>query len=370
MANPQLKNKLLIPLLITGLFIFYQVFYPSQNSNDYFGSNRQSHISRIYNLDTTLYEPYANIRDRWNVHGNVDILQDKIEINNGYIITNSVGDRFMDDFEIIMSFRVKESGSIFVLGTEEVDFSSDGLYVDFFNEDIRDDENDSLIKQWYVEVFTIRNNERINITEEKIKIDYHNSKYMTVRLIIFENMAYLKLDIDYSNIFASNWNEVFQIKDLKVAKLPTSVNNQKFTGIKSEGLLDLKEIRTNEFHWEEKISKGDIEHASIEDTWQYINEIQLFLAQEFGQRISMEMNEFKKLKLIKSQPSLRLNERIYNSEHSNKGFFGNLWSLTWKLFILIILNVIGYFISVYFRVAKKHINRVKKHRIRGHLLPE
>lgn len=98
------------------------------------------------------------------------------------------------------------------------------------------------------------------------------------------------------------WIELFQTTENLY--LPKNMHTgQRYIGCSAlNGQLtetvELLDVSTSEFHW------NDMDE-SIEDTYDYAKEAELFLEQEFGEVLDREPDEFTKWKMIKAQPNIK-----------------------------------------------------------------
>lgn len=124
--------------------------------------------------------------------------------------------------------------------------------------------------------------------------------------------------------------------------------------------VELLDVSTSEFHWNNK-------DESIEDTYDYVKEAELFLEQEFGEVLDMEPDEFIKWKMVKAQPNLNVvapppGQPVSGRPHSRL-FSAVLVVWHYSEFLLLIIGV--YLISVYVRVFQKRYKRIRFKRQRG-----
>lgn len=424
--------KLALAIFIAVLFALFQVgsYYfahrsPSAPFSDPLHPEslfRKSQIIKTSNKDASLSIPFLDkISKYWYVGGETEVRNaafirlTKAGTSNqhGIILSNGIGDNVIDNFEIIVKFRLstqeknsEKKKSYPLMGdgmaiaiTSEKDFlrkdlhssyarklyeiNSGGVLVD--NKDMMGLPrnlpgvaviidtyknhkgtktaipfldailNTSPKTQWYDLASDGRETTALKLNQNHIRLKQSivEGDVTQLRIIYLESINFLKIDIQYSKE-GNYWIELFQTHDIP----PLPVNKetgQRYIGISAltgeiTETVDVLGAETNEFHWEGK-------DESVEESFDFAKEMQLFLAQEYNQKIALEKDEFQKWKMLKSQPNYHTNEQK-PAEIIKFSFMK-----TSVIFFSIITII--YLVSVYVRVSMKHFIRTKRKRAKS-----
>lgn len=195
----------------------------------------------------------------------------------------------------------------------------------------------------------------------KLKRSVVQGQKARLRIIYLESIGFLKIDIDYSG--NGHWLELF--KQATGVMLPKNKKTgQRYIGIAGANgelteTIDIFSVDTYEFEWDDRDGGHDGESDGVHegDSFSRAEEMQLFLAREFGERVSMEEDEFTKWKLLKYQQYIEGTESGSVGDLSPRarskpkaGLFQRAFKWAFILFIL-------YFASVYVRVVVKRIRK-------------
>lgn len=381
---------------------------------------RKSKIVRTFNNDASLSPPYLDkINNNWFVGGETEIKNyEYVRLTNagaknqhGVLLSNGVGDNTINDFETIFTFRIKQCGGdgmTFLISSEngflykdlrgsfalrQYVLNSGGVMAGDYSmmgfprnlpglavvlDTYGNKNNANRDRVPFIDLFvnTIpqehlydldsdgeeSSSHRLNSDHIPLRKNVISGDLLKLRIIYMESISFLKIDIQYENE-GDYWIELFQTNENLM--LPKNKNTgQRYVGI--GGLtgdmtqtVELYDIETNEFHWE----NGD---ESLEDTFDYAKEAQLFLEQEFQEKIEIERDRFTKWKMMKSQP----NYHLYTDENTKQdatlngsndhGALSKLLSILWNFLFGMFVLIVVYLISVYIRVARRHFQRMKK----------
>ena len=422
MAGPKrpITPNMGLAAVIVFCFVIFQILAQrwsnssSADDNDYFSfTHRESSISKIFNLDASLSVPFLDkVNQFWLIGGDTQIRNKEFirltsaaaHNKHGTVISNGVGDNTINDFEIIVKFRISNRETSYDLGNKDI---SEGMVFlitpenqfitqDFTNEFTRGQyeiasggilgHDTSLmgfpknIPGLALVVDTYQNSKRstsgakIPFMDAMLNLDpltdYYdrssdgdasmssslklNKKHIqlnesviegditTMRIIYMESISFLKVDIKYKSE-GDYWIELFHATD--DIYIPKNIETgQRYIGIgamngKATENVDILDVQTNEFHW-------DSHDESSEDSFGYVKEAQKYLAHEYGQMIAMEMDEYKRWKMIKAQPN-------YQTIKQNKSGFSFI-SLILRTIVFLILLCAAYVASVYIRISQKH----------------
>ncbi|CCE61993.1 hypothetical protein TPHA_0B03210 [Tetrapisispora phaffii CBS 4417] len=409
-------------------------------------NQRKSSIVRVNNPDASLSIPFLDkINNYWHIAGNTEIRNaNYIRLSNndipnsyGSIMSNSIGDNKINDFETILSFRLKSTnnvnskkhnykskraennyneGLVFMISPEngfikanlhssyskkQYELNTNGiisnnhelmgfpsnlpglaLVIDMHS----DQASDEKYAAPFFDAFVLTNpshhkydlehdGDSDNIvwlnknTQKHIKLknSIMDGTLVELRLIYLESISFLKVDIRYPNE-GKFWIELFQTNHpIYLPKNPKT--QERYIGVsaltknKPSSNIEILNIETNEFHYRDDLNKQE---SDEETSFDFAKEIQLFLSQEFGERIEIEKDDFIKLQMRKSQPYLNAHDKenkmkntYHNSNNTNEsGMIKASIILILKIAFFTIMIIALYFISVYARVILKHRKKI------------
>lgn len=430
MARDVRPGKLTISLLILSLFLIFQILTkPHRNASSMdtrLFTRRRSYVTRVPNNDASLSIPYLNKVNRfWHVGGatqirntqSIKLTQDRDQDKHGLVLSNGIGDNTINDFEIVYKFRISHGSDTKFMGdgmcfaiTPENGFLMQDLKSSYARRQymmnshgVIGDNTDLMgfpknLPGLFVVLDTYRNQGHnhedvpfmdvfLNVAPESDSYDAKSDGELStslrlntkghielkknilwnevtkLRIIYLESISFLKIDIQYAKE-GNYWIELFQTTENLY--LPKNIQTgQRYIGCgASNGQLtetvELLDVSTSEFHWNNK-------DESIEDTYDYVKEAELFLEQEFGEVLDMEPDEFIKWKMVKAQPNLNVvapppGQPVSGRPHSRL-FSAVLVVWHYSEFLLLIIGV--YLISVYVRVFQKRYKRIRFKRQRG-----
>ncbi|CAI4045204.1 Uip5p SKDI_11G2530 [Saccharomyces kudriavzevii IFO 1802] len=389
-------------------------------------TGRRSHVTRVPNNDASLSIPYLDkINLFWHVGGatqirnaqSIKLTQDRDQHKHGLVLSNGVGDNTINDFEIVYKFRISNDPATQLVGdgmcfaiTPENGFLTQDLKSSYArrqymmnshgvmggNTDLMgfpknlpglflvldtyrnqgNDHKETPFMDVFLNVAPESDSYDINSDGElstslrlnskghiNLKMDALWNEVTKLRIIYLESISFLKIDIQYAKE-GNYWVELFQTTENLY--LPKNIHTgQRYIGCGAlNGQLtetvELLEVCTSEFHWNDK-------DESIEDTYDYVKEAELFLEQEFGETLDMEPDEFTKWKMTKAQPNIkagpRPTETLAPSRPRHKLLRAAL--AIWH-YSEVLLSIIGiYFISVCIRVFRRRFKRIRFRRLRG-----
>ncbi|EDO18120.1 hypothetical protein Kpol_1031p24 [Vanderwaltozyma polyspora DSM 70294] len=430
---------------IVALFILFQIVAQrwsnkrlenELNSSNYFGfTDRNSDISKVFNLDASLSVPFLDkINKFWHVRGETQIRNSEFirltkagsHNTHGVVLSNGIGDNTINDFEILVKFRLSRreasdinnkknsksndmgEGMVFVVTPENdfitKDFTSDAakeeymrtsggvighdmtlmgfprnlpglaLVIDTYQNSKRPTSGakipfmDAMLNVDPAKDFYDRDSDGDASTSTSLKLNDHhiqlNDSIMdgditTMRIIYLESISFLKVDIKYKSE-GDYWIELFHAtEDVFIPK--NAKTGQRFIGIGAvNGIatenVDILDVQTNEFHW-------DDHDESSEESYDYVKEVQKYLSQEYGQMISMEMDEYKRWKMIKAQPNYQTTRAVVSG-----GF--SFVSLILRTIVFFILLGIAYLASMFIKIGpSKDLINDRRFQKRAGVLP-
>lgn len=399
---------------------------------------RPSQVRRFVNEDASLRIPFLDkLSKYWYVNGNTEIRNaEYVRLSKvgspadyGVLVSNGVGDNTMNDFEIVVKFRITpksnrnrrnggapwmgdgmaivitsekdfvhpnrytsayakkqydiNSGGVRLGNTEMMGFPCNlpglNLVIDTFQNsksagamipflDIMI--NTSPREQYYDAASDGARSTAIKLTNTplRLKRSVVQGDITEIRIIYMESINTIKVDVKYAQE-GDFWIELYQ-SQLQVPVPKNAKTGQRYVGVGSltgelTQTVDVLSVDTNEFHLKNQDESSEV-------TYDYAKEVQLFLAQEFDQRVSLEEDEFQKWKMLRAQPNFALLDASQTaSPRRRKSTAGS--GIVWlgKMIALAILIVALYLASVYIRVSVKHIHKTQRRR-RAHsvgLLP-
>ncbi|EDO15318.1 hypothetical protein Kpol_448p5 [Vanderwaltozyma polyspora DSM 70294] len=446
------RDKLVLGSIITFIFLIFQLCTRSIPNNYYqnginplidpierFKVDQESgnSIVRVKNEDASLAVPFLDkINKFWYVGGQpqirnaeyIRLISASNPDSNGLIMSNGIGDNTINDFEIIMKFKISSNKD--QINTKKATSSSEGLVLlitpenEFLTTDLHStyskrqyeinsggilpsstdlmgfpknfpglslvldcyqNDKSTITSAPFFDAFI--NNDpskyhydrfsdgkdsniiKLNPNHIKLKDSMLSGDDVELRLIYLESINFLKIDIKYESE-GNIWIELYQSKNpLFVPKNPKT--GQRFIGVgalsnENPVNIDILNIQTNEFHWEGK-------DESIEESFDYVQKVQLFLQKEFGQRVTMERDEFIKWKYLKAQPSYKHTENTRKSTKFKKDKITNQTLPTriarglFKVVLYVLILAFIYLATVYIRVTIRHIK--KRNNYNDGLLP-
>ncbi|CCH61050.1 hypothetical protein TBLA_0D05580 [Henningerozyma blattae CBS 6284] len=429
MRSKQL-NILLTIIISTLFLLFQIVSPFFKSSTNEIPFNFTSSISRVYNLDASIASPFnlERLNKFWFYKGDLSIVNDGsiLQLTNqarpdksSILLSNGLGDNIINDFEIISTFSLLGTD-----GTPETPGSKpmgDGM-VFFITPDNsfmtlkRDEDIDEYTKRTGIlardttlmgipknlpglaivldthKNSLVNNNDDIPFIDLLVNVNPNKQEYdsesdgskttavrlnsehiklnksilfgqeFKLRIIYMESISFLKIDIQYGNK-NNYWIELYQTHESIF--IPKNMKTyQRFIGIAASTsdvteTVNLVSIQTNEFHYFNEEDERD-PHSRFK------KDMQLFLLKEFGDQIHLEMNDFKRQKMIESQPNYDIQLHLQNISKSRKS---NSFSFSKFLLIITPIFIILYFGSVYIRVSMKHVSRVKHFSAKNGMLP-
>ncbi|CEP64513.1 Uip5p LALA0_S12e00562g [Lachancea lanzarotensis] len=400
--------------VIFSLFLLFRLLVtrervPDQTS-DLQTLFRQPRVQRQRNPDASLSRPFLDkINNYWLVTGSTQIRNlGTLRLTSrgqpgqhGAIVSNGAGDNVLDDFETVVWFSISGKKGQGVRGKRDM---GDGIVFmitpekQFVSLDLRS----SYAKQQYehnsggilysdrelmglprnlpglaVVVDTYRNDPKTKINAPfanvllnldpqrhhydaasdgkestgfslagplKLKNSLLSGTDVKLRIISLESIGFLKIDISYSD--HDNWIELYQ-KDKNLFLPKNQKTGERYiaigalTGELTE-TVEIKQVETSEFHWD----------AQNDDEFDLAEEMQFFLAHEYGEFIHIKKDELNDWESAKAQGKTNLDL------HSNKPSSSSTISLLkWSCIIITL-----YGLSLTLRIALKriHILRAKK----------
>ncbi|EJS42857.1 uip5p [Saccharomyces arboricola H-6] len=389
-------------------------------------THRRSHVTRVANYDASLSIPYLDKINRfWHVGGatqvrnaqSIKLTQERDQNKYGLVLSNGIGDNTINDFEIVYRFRISHEsntqltgdGMCFVI-TPENEFLTQDLKSSYARRQymmnshgIIGDNTDLMgfpknLPGLFIVLDTYRNQGHdhgkvpfmdvfLNVAPESESYDIDsdgelstslrlNSKahielkknvlwneVTKLRIIYLESVSFLKIDIQYAKE-GNYWIELFQTTENLF--LPKNIHTgQRYIGCGAlNGQLtetvELLDVSTSEFHWNDK-------DESIEDTYDYVKEAELFLEQEFGEILDREPDEFTKWKMVKAQPNIKSASRppepsAPTHPHSR---LPRAILVIWHYSEVLLLIIGIYLISVYIRVFQRRFRTIRLRRQRA-----
>ena len=332
-------------------------------------TRRRSHVTRVCNHDASLSIPYLDkINQFWHVGGatqirntqSIKLTQDRDQHKHGLVLSNGIGDNTINDFEIVYKFRITHDATTQLVGdgmcfaiTPENGFITQDLKSSYAKRQyminshgVIGDDTDLMgfpknLPGLFIVLDTYRNQGQdrrdvpfmdvfLNVAPESDWYDINSdgelstslrlntkghiklkkkalwNEVTNLRVIYLESISFLKIDIQYAKE-GNYWIELFQTTENLY--LPKNIHTgQRYIGCSAlNGQLtetvELLDVTTSEFHWNDK-------DESIEDTYDYAKEAELFLEQEFGEVLDREPDEFTKWKMIKAQPNVRAKPQL------------------------------------------------------------
>ncbi|CAR27658.1 hypothetical protein ZYGR_0N01410 [Zygosaccharomyces rouxii] len=423
-------------VIITGILLLFAVgqtcwknTHSSLEQQENVLHLRPSQVKRIENKDASLQVPFLDkISKHWYVGGSPEIRNSEyVRLTNigspgshGSVVSNGLGDNTINDFEIVVKFRIMSKdqhrktpsgnspsmgdGMAIVISSEK-DFVSPESYASGYARK-QFDLNSGGVLLGNTEMMgfpknlpglslvidTFQNSDRsrtkipfldihVNTSPRDQKYDFPSDGADTTalkllkdpirltqrcvkgdltqfRIIYMESINTLKIDAKYAHE-GDYWIELFHSQlDIKLPK--NSRNGQRYVGVGAltgqlTETVDVFSIETNEFHSENH-------DESAETSFDYAKEVQMFLAQEFDRKVSLEEDEFQKWKIARAQPNLAIQEvqRESSSPLSPPRRSKSIFGWFGKSVAFSILTVAFYLTSVYIRVSIKHINNTHR----------
>lgn len=376
-------------------------------------------LHRVKNNDMSLCVPFLDkINNFWHVSGGVQIRNHaQMRLTSagtpnsyGVLLSNGAGDNIIRDFEVILKFRIspRPKGSVVGDGLcltvtsdnsfmnfdqirsgyarEQTRIQSQGLLMD--NHEMMGLPKNlpglSLIldtfanvNSWsspevpFLDVILNLNPEHnhydlksdnlkstsIKLTQMPLKLrkTVMQGDITELRLIYFETVPFLKIDIKYHSE-GDYWIELYHTHE-PVLIPKARASKERFLGIgalngDASGNVDILEMTTNEFHWSH--NSNNVDNDPTEDTLDYAKEIQKLLSREFGETIALEADDFMKWKMRRSQPNLQIPFTRNSGLENSRTKVGGKNRISKKL-MLCIVGIMIYLGSVYVRVTRKHV---------------
>ncbi|CCE61795.1 hypothetical protein TPHA_0B01230 [Tetrapisispora phaffii CBS 4417] len=325
--------------------------------------------------------------------------------SHGVVLSNGIGDNVINDFEVIVEFQLtgKQSsnkgtsssnmgeGMVFLITPENEfirkDFSTPqsreeyisasggvvghdtsmmgfpknlpglALVIDTFQNSKRSTSGasipfmDAMLNVNPLKDYYDRDSDGDASTSTSLKLNDHHIQLddsimkgdiTKIRIIYLESISFLKVDIQYAKE-GDFWIELFHAtEDVLIPK--NAQTGQRFIGIgasngRATENVDILNVQTNEFHW-------DNHDESSEESFDYVKEVQKYLAAEYGQMISMEMDQYKRWKMIKAQPNYQSTREVKTGSY--------FVSFILRSISFIILITVAYMASIFVRVNMKH----------------
>lgn len=386
----------------------------------------RSHVTRVPNHDASLSIPFLDkINQFWHVGGatqirniqSIKLTQDRDQDKHGLVLSNGIGDNTINDFEIVFTFRISHDPTTQLTGdgmcfaiTPENGFLTQNLQSSYAkkqymmnSQGVIADNTDLMgfpknLPGLFIVLDTYRNQGHdhkevpfmdvfINVAPEsdwydinsdgelstslrlnsrghiKLKKNALWNRVTKLRIIYLESISFLKIDVQYAEE-GNYWIELFQTTENLY--LPKNMHTgQRYIGCSAlNGQLtetvELLDVSTSEFHW------NDMDE-SIEDTYDYAKEAELFLEQEFGEVLDREPDEFTKWKMIKAQPNIKTGSQPAEQQTSN-----NPHSRLFKVVLTIwhyseiLLLIMGiYLFSACIRVFQRRFKKIRSRRKRA-----
>lgn len=428
-----MKRDAVIQLaIISGILLLFtigQAFWKNADSSLKQQENilhlRPSLVRRIENKDISLQSPFLDkISKHWYVGGNPEIRNyEYIRLtkagfpsDHGSIVSNGLGDNTINDFEIVVKFRIMPRNQhknapngdsplmgdgMAVVVSSEKDFISPESYASGYAKKqfnlnsggviLGNTEMMGLPKNLpglCLVVDTFQNSDRsrtkipfldlhvntspkdqaydlssdgagttaLKLLKDPIRLPQRclNGDLTQFRIIYMESINTLKIDAKYAQE-GDYWIELFHSKlNISIPKNPRT--GQRYVGV--GGLTGQLTETVDIFSIETNEFHSENHDESAEDSFDYAKEVQMFLAQEFDRLISLEEDEFQKWKIIKAQPTLAIEPIQEGSPLSQSPHRRPKPTFGWfgKAVAFSILTVAFYLTSVYIRVSVKHIH--------------
>lgn len=388
---------------------------------------RPSQVERFRNIDASLDVPFLDKISRyWYASGSPEIQNSEyIRLTKagfpgeyGSIVSNGLGDNTINDFEVIVKFRIMPrdvnrktsngksplmgDGMAIVIASEkdfispesytsgyakkQFDINSGGvllgntemmglpknlpglcLVIDTFQ---NSDRSRSKIPFLDIHVNTLPRDQKydfesdgarttaLKLLENPIRLPQNCIKgdWTQFRIIYMESINTLKIDAKYAGE-GDYWIELYHSK-LNVNIPKNSRSGERYIGV--GGLTGQLTETVDIFSVETNEFHWRNHEESAEHSFGYAKEVQMFLAQEFDREVSLEEDDFQKWKITRAQPNLsgqRPDKKASSqTPRKSKSFFGWLGSSL----LFCILVVVFYLASVYVRVSVKHVNKTHR----------
>ncbi|CCH59490.1 hypothetical protein TBLA_0B06680 [Henningerozyma blattae CBS 6284] len=213
--------------------------------------------------------------------------------------------------------------------------------------------------------------ENENYGDNKKTTNKKVSKNITLRIVYFESVGFLRIDIQNPNN-PREWVEI--VKQNGNIYLPkNSENDQRYisiSGLNTDATqnIDIINVRTEEFHW---IYENNIMHPRDKN---YINEIKKFLIEKYDftpapGTVNMHTQNNNQ-RDSSSQENVNRNGPDPRSHPKERNWFVSLIFNILKYIFFLSLLVALYFTSLYLRVSMKHWKWIQTRKHRGsHVLP-
>ncbi|CDF87420.1 BN860_05952g1_1 [Zygosaccharomyces bailii CLIB 213] len=391
---------------------------------------RPSQVRRYINEDASLHIPFLDKLSKfWYVEGRPEIRNaDYVRltkvgapVEHGVVVSNGVGDNTINDFEIVVKFRItpknkhaKKAGrgptwmgdGMAIVITPEKDFVNPSRYVSRYAKKQFDINSGGVLlgntemmgfprnlpglnlvidtfqnskssramipfldimintsprEQYYDAATDGAASTAMKLTQTPIRLKRSvvQGDVTEIRIIYMESINTVKVDVKYAQE-GDYWIELYQ------SRLPVPVPKNRRTGQRYIGIggltgeltqtVDVLSVDTSEFHLKDQ-------DESSEDTYDYAKEVQLFLAQEFKQKVSLEEDEFQRWKIMKAQPNFASSDTSPASRpRKPRSLLRGGFCWLGKMMALGILIIALYLASVYIRVSAKHISKTQRRR--------
>lgn len=187
-----------------------------------------------------------------------------------------------------------------------------------------------------------------------------------LRIIYSETIGFLKVDIQYQKE-GDYWIELYQSNE-KIYLPKNKSSGQRFIGISAltgdaTENVEILAVSTNEYHWNsyEREIQDSTTNDNLPRSYEYAQALKNYLLNEFGHRIALEKDDYTRWKMKMAQPNYEndLNDRVENQHVNNNKHQSKSSS---RYIILLLFLVLIYISSVYIRVTKKHLRRLKRRR--------
>ncbi|SCV03698.1 LANO_0G05710g1_1 [Lachancea nothofagi CBS 11611] len=395
---------ILVSFLLFRIFVNYGSGSGPAGPSSFF---RVPRVERQQNLDASLSIPLLDkVNEYWMVKGETQIRNmGNIRLTSrgqsgqyGMIVSNGAGDNILDDFETIIHFNIYNKNNptrgnylmgdgMAVMITPEKDFVSYNHLSSYARKQYEHNSGGIMYNDrdlmglprnlpgLAVVVDTYRNDAKTKINPpfmtvllnmdpqkhhyslatdgkestghllmgpHRLKNSLMSGKDVKLRIIYLESIGFLKIDIRYHG--SDEWIELYQ-KDKNLYLPKNKRTGERYiaisalTGQLSE-TVEIQRVETSEFHWD----------GHTDEEFNYAEEMQFFLAHEFGERIGIQESEYSSWKLAKSQGRTNLDLPSQKKSSSSKSHFVMKW-------VCIIVFLYGLSLSV--RITLKRMRKVR-----------
>lgn len=403
--------------LIATLFLAFKLLFKYDRESELQTATiyrRLPRVKREFNSDASLSIPFLDkVNDYWLVKGETQIRNyGNIRLTSrgqpgqyGIVVSNGAGDNTLDDFETVVSFKIHSGGStsqllgdgMVIMITPEKDFVSYNMLSSYARQQFELNSGGILgndrelmglpqnLPGLAVIIDTYRNDAKtrlkppflsvlLNMNPQehhysfntdgkgstgyqlcpfiKLKKSTISGKETKLRIIYLESIGFLKIDIKYSG--SDEWIELYQ-QDTNLYLPKNKKSGQRYiaigamTGQLTE-TVEIQQVETSEFHWDE----------GTEDDFDYVEEMQYFLAHEYGEYVDMEIDDYSKWKNAKSRGEFQQSPPVKLQKQHSK-----IYAFFKFAFIITLFYGLSLSVRVSMKRARRLRNRKRKDSILG-----